>query len=106
MTQIKKRKKRTINKGKTKNFSGQHLMHNKRLICEIIDQAKIDKHDLVLDLGAGKGALTSVLSKRAKKVLAVEYDSKFVAILKENFKDESNIKIIEQNILSLTLPRD
>ncbi len=44
--------------GEPPNFSGQHLMHNKRLLNEIVDRAKISQKDTVLELGAGKGALT------------------------------------------------
>ena len=42
-------------------------MHNKKLIKEIVDLAKVTANDTVLDLGAGKGALTAELSQRAEK---------------------------------------
>lgn len=95
---------RKFTTGNPPNFSGQHLMHNKKLINEIVNQAKISAHDLVLDLGAGKGALTLVLSIRARKVLAVEYDQKFIKKL--NQLEMKNTVIIEQNILKITLPRE
>src|SRR5690625_608192 len=88
------------------NFSGQYLMHNKRLIHEIVDQAKISPHDLVLDVGAGKGALTTVLSQKAKTVLAVEYDNKFVEVLKQKSYFNPNIRIIHQDILKIRLPKE
>ncbi len=59
-----------LSRGEPPNFSGQHLMHNKKLINEIVDLSKVSTHDMVLDLGAGKGALTSVLCQKAGKVLA------------------------------------
>ncbi|MEI3607748.1 23S ribosomal RNA methyltransferase Erm [Pseudogracilibacillus sp. SE30717A] len=105
MNQKKSKRMKKINRGRPPNFSGQHLMHNKRLIHEIVDQAKISTHDLVLDLGAGRGALTLVLSKKAKNVLAVEYDSKFVEILKQKSCHDPNTKIIHQDILKIHLPK-
>ncbi|MDE1455669.1 rRNA adenine N-6-methyltransferase family protein, partial [Bacillus paralicheniformis] len=48
-----------LNRGEYPNFSGQHLMHNKKLIEEIVDRANISIDDTVLELGAGKGALTT-----------------------------------------------
>ncbi|ASB88225.1 23S rRNA (adenine(2085)-N(6))-dimethyltransferase [Bacillus sonorensis] len=39
--------------GESPNFSGQHLMYNKKLIREIVYQANIDIKDTVLELGAG-----------------------------------------------------
>jgi 23S rRNA (adenine-N6)-dimethyltransferase len=95
-----------LSRGEPPNFSGKHLMHNRKLINEIVDQAKVSAHDLVLDLGAGKGALTSVLSQKAGKVLAVEYDDKFVEILKEKFNHHPNTKIIHQDILKIHLPNN
>lgn len=95
-----------LSRGEPPNFSGKHLMHNRKLINEIVDQAKVSPHDLVLDLGAGKGALTSVLSQKAGKVLAVEYDDKFVEILKGKFNHHPNTKIIHQDILKIHLPNN
>ncbi|GAA4653333.1 hypothetical protein GCM10023142_04710 [Anaerocolumna aminovalerica] len=97
---------RKLSRGEPPNFSGQHLMHNKKLINEIVDLSKVSTHDMVLDLGAGKGALTSVLCQKAGKVLAVEYDSKFVEVLKEKFRLNQNTKIIHQDILRINLPRE
>ncbi|MFS0646305.1 23S ribosomal RNA methyltransferase Erm [Siminovitchia sp. 179-K 8D1 HS] len=102
---IDKRTKK-INRGQSPNFSGQHLMHHKKLIHEIVDQAKIGIHDTVLDLGAGKGALTTVLNQKAGKVLAVEYDRKFIEVLKRKVTHNPNTKVIHQDILKLRLPNE
>ncbi|MGR3205474.1 23S ribosomal RNA methyltransferase Erm [Bacillus glycinifermentans] len=88
------------------NFSGQHLMHNKKLIHEIADRANITKKDTVLELGAGKGALTTVLNQRAGKVLAVECDSGFVDILKRKTEQNPNTIIIHQDIMKIRLPKE
>ncbi|WP_213021634.1 23S ribosomal RNA methyltransferase Erm [Siminovitchia terrae] len=95
---------RKFTTGNTPNFSGQHLMHNKALVNDIVNLAHISETDLVLDLGAGKGAITNVLSNRARKVLAVEYDQKFIKKLKQ--LEMKNTVIIEQDILKISLPRE
>ncbi|MBG9916081.1 23S ribosomal RNA methyltransferase Erm [Bacillus sonorensis] len=92
--------------GESPNFSGQHLMYNKKLIREIVYQANIDIKDTVLELGAGKGALTTALSQKAGKVLAVENDSTFVEILKRKTAQNSNTKIIHQDIMKIHLPNE
>lgn len=79
-------------------------MHNKKQIKEVINQVNIENTDTVLELGAGKGALTSILNQRAGKVIAVEYDSKFVEVLKQ--KNLQNTKIIHQDILKIHLPNE
>lgn len=92
-------------RGEPPNYLGQHLMHNKKLINEIVNQAKISNHELVIDIGAGKGALTSILSEKAQKVLAVEYDSKFVDILERKFIQSTNTKVIHKDILKMNFPK-
>lgn len=86
------------------NFSGQHLMSNKKLLNEIIERANINSSDIVLELGAGKGALTSLLANSAGKVLAVEYDLKYVEILKKKTAQNINTQIIHKDIMKVFLP--
>lgn len=86
------------------NFSGQHLLNNKEVIKDIINIARISKGDLVLEFGAGKGAITNDLSKRARKVIAVEYDQKFIKKLDQ--LELKNTVIIKQDILKISLPRE
>lgn len=95
-----------LSRGEPPNFSGQHLMHNKKLLHEIIAQANISIKDTVLELGAGKGALTTILTKKAGKVLAVEYDAKFVEILRRKTIQNHNTKIIHQDIMRIHLPKE
>ncbi|MGP4041841.1 23S ribosomal RNA methyltransferase Erm [Gracilibacillus sp. D59] len=98
------RKKRSH--GKSPNFLGQHLMHNKKLINDIVDLTKVNIDETVLELGAGKGALTTILNQRAGKVLAVEYDKKFVNILEIKTENCPNTTIIHQDILKIYLPKE
>lgn len=56
----------------------------------------------VLEIGAGDGRLTEkILDERPKKVYAVEKDSTFVEFLKDKFKDEKRIEIINADFLKL-----
>ncbi|GIN63665.1 hypothetical protein J27TS8_36580 [Robertmurraya siralis] len=95
-----------LSRGEPPNFSGQHLMHNKKLLDEIVNRANVSNNDIVLELGAGKGALTTILSQRARKVLAVEYDAKFVDILNRKTAQSSNTIIIHRDIMKIQLPKE
>lgn len=94
-----------LSRGEPPNFLGQHLLHNKRLLKEIVDQAAVSKTDTVVELGAGKGALTTILSQRAGKVLAVEYDDKYADYLKRITAHCPNTKVIQQDIMKIILPK-
>lgn len=86
------------------NFLGQHFIHDKKLIRDIVAQAQIEPHETVLDLGAGKGALTFALAERAGKVIAVEYDARLVDRLRRKTRSFPNVKIIQDDILNIKLP--
>lgn len=99
MKKDRKSRRGKITRGEPPNFLGQHLMINKKLLKEMVEMANISETDTVLELGAGKGALTTVLNQRAGKVLAVEYDARFVDVLKRKTAQNPNTKIIHQDIL-------
>lgn len=87
------------------NFPGQHLMHSKRLTQSLVEMAGVESNELVLDIGAGKGALTLPLAKRAGKVWAIENDPQFVEKLREKFGKAKNVTIIAKDFLQVNLPR-
>ncbi|WP_408010006.1 23S ribosomal RNA methyltransferase Erm [Pseudalkalibacillus sp. A8] len=99
-------KKNKFRRGKPPNFSGQHLMHNKKLLHEIVNKVDIKRNETILELGAGKGALTTILNQKSNKVLAVEYDAKFVQTLRRKTASDPNTKIIHQDIMKIRLPKE
>lgn len=84
---------------------GQHFLISKRDIKKILEEAKLKKEDVVLEVGAGMGNLTIPLAKKCKKVIAVEKDEKLVEILKENLKDFKNVEIVEGDILKFDIKK-
>lgn len=62
--------------------------------------------DLVLDLGAGEGALTAALARHAQRVHAVEIDPVLVAQLRTRFARAANVEIVGGDALRVPLPAD
>lgn len=99
------KKHRTIRKCKAgPNFSGQHLLHNPKTIKQLIETARLQPTDTVLEIGAGKGSLTIPIAEKAGRVLAVEIDAEFVEVLRAKAKDYPHIKIIHGDIREIRLP--
>jgi len=69
----------------------------------IVDQAEVSPGELVLDLGAGTGALTAPLLARGARVVAVELHPGRVASLRARFG--SDIVVVRADLASLRLPR-
>ena len=61
---------------------GQHFLASRSLAADIVRDAGVTPHDLVLEIGAGDGALTTELARRARHVVAIEVDAALAARLR------------------------
>ena len=86
----------------------QHFLRSPRLALMLIGHSNIKKRDLVLDIGAGSGVITSALAKRCREVWAIEPDHATCEKLRENLKKQGieNVKIFESDFLDLDLPSE
>jgi len=84
---------------------GQHFLENQTTAEMIVNRSGILPEDVVLEIGAGLGALTIPMARIARKVFAVEKDHKIVDILKTEIlaSNLSNVVVIEQNILKIDI---
>ncbi|MBQ3468170.1 methyltransferase [Candidatus Saccharibacteria bacterium] len=84
----------------------QHFLRSPKVALMLIGHSNIKKRDLVIDIGAGSGVITSALSKRCQKVLAVEPDATALSKLRENTKKLDNVEIVPQDFLEMELPKE
>ena len=82
---------------------GQNFLIDDSVVDDIINGSKIQKDDLVIEIGPGLGILTLSLLKQAKKVICIELDKKMVNILKDRFQLSNNLEIINEDILKINL---
>ena len=83
----------------------QHFLKSPRFALKLIGHSNIKKRDIVIDIGAGSGVITTALAKRAKAVIAVEKDHGTAEKLRKNLKNLGNVKIVEGDFLNLELPK-
>ncbi|MCW4049939.1 MAG: hypothetical protein NWE89_09415 [Candidatus Bathyarchaeota archaeon] len=69
-----------------------------------IDYCEIDKTDTVLEIGPGAGNITEGLLKRAKHVIAIEINAKYVPVLDDRFSEYSNFELIRGDALFVLFP--
>ncbi len=82
---------------------GQNFLIDDNIINEIINAAKIEKDDLIIEIGPGLGTLTSKLLEKAGKVVAIELDDRMINILNERFKLYNNFELLNSDILKVDL---
>ena len=82
----------------------QYFLRNPRFIAGLIGRTSISNDDMVLDIGAGSGIISSQLAKAADTVIAVEPEPRIAGKLRENMKEYPNVEVKEESILDLDLP--
>ena len=81
----------------------QHFLRSRRLAAELVHDAEIGACDLVLEIGAGTGRLTSELARVARRVLAVEIDPLLAETLRDRFS-ATTVTVLEADVLAVALP--
>ncbi|MBT8339077.1 MAG: ribosomal RNA small subunit methyltransferase A, partial [Desulfatitalea sp.] len=61
---------------------GQNFLKEPSLAARIVELAGIGREDVVLEIGAGLGAMTVAAARQARRVVAVEKDRQLVPLLR------------------------
>ncbi len=83
---------------------GQNFTVNSDILQRLVSFASLTKDDVVLEVGAGFGFLTQLLSRECKKVIAVEVDPRLVNFLRKQLHSLRNVDLIEGDILKVSIP--
>ncbi len=80
---------------------GQHFLASDSYAAQIVDALGDTTQNTVLEIGPGRGVLTSLLPKRTRRLIAVELDRVLAAQLRLRFGMFSNVEVIEADILAI-----
>ena len=83
---------------KAKKSLGQNFLNSQTALSKIIQVADIKELDIILEIGPGTGNLTEKLLQTKAQIIAIEKDERMNDLLKDKFKDFSNLKIIIADI--------
>ena len=82
---------------------GQHFLQDSSVALRVVGALDDISQSTVLEIGPGRGALTAMLVRKARRVIAVETDRVLAAQLRMHFSLTPNIEIIEGDILAIDL---
>ena len=82
---------------------GQNFLVSEAAALRIVEALGDISDATVLEIGPGRGAITDLLAKRARRLIAVELDRVLSAQLRMNFSLRPNVEIIEGDILKIEL---
>lgn len=78
---------------------GQNFLIDINILNYVTDKAKLNKDDIVLEIGTGTAALTQLLAERAKTVVTFEIDSFLYEFAKENLAFFDNVVLINKDAM-------
>jgi 16S rRNA (adenine1518-N6/adenine1519-N6)-dimethyltransferase len=84
-----------------KKSLGQNFLMDETALNQVIAAADVTSQDVVLEIGAGLGSLTSHLAITARSVVAVELDSSLIPALIQVVGQYSNVRVVQGDILAL-----
>lgn len=84
---------------------GQNFLINPSVCPRIAEMGGADENTGVIEIGTGFGVLTKELAERAKKVVAIELDSRLIPVLQYTLADYDNVKVINEDVLKVDLPK-
>jgi 16S rRNA (adenine1518-N6/adenine1519-N6)-dimethyltransferase len=82
---------------------GQHFLSSDSHALQIVDALGDVSQHTVLEIGPGRGVLTSLLAKRTRRLIAIELDRVLAAQLRLRFGMFPNVEVIEADILSVDI---
>lgn len=80
---------------------GQHFLAGESDAARIVDALGDISQSTVLEIGPGRGILTNILAKRARRLIAVELDRVLAAQLRLKFGMARNVEVLEADVLAI-----
>jgi 16S rRNA (adenine1518-N6/adenine1519-N6)-dimethyltransferase len=79
---------------------GQNFLVDRAVVDRIIAAVAPRADETIIEIGAGRGALTARLLERTGRVVAIEFDRDLIPALREKFTSAANLKLIEADALA------
>jgi 16S rRNA (adenine1518-N6/adenine1519-N6)-dimethyltransferase len=88
---------------KRKPKLGQNFLVDEAARVRIADALGDVSAATVVEIGPGRGAITSVLAARCKRLVAIELDRSLAAELRFRFREQPNLEVVEADVLAVDL---
>ncbi len=80
---------------------GQNFLIDANIVRKIIKAAEISEDNYIIEIGPGAGALTAALARSDVRLAVLEIDRGLIRLLKDQFKNLPQVKIMERDVLEV-----
>jgi 16S rRNA (adenine1518-N6/adenine1519-N6)-dimethyltransferase len=96
----------TQRSARPKKGLGQHFLKDRGITARIVDAARLEPDDLVVEVGPGLGILTEELARRLDpekgKLVAIELDAGLLPALRQRFAESPHVNFVQADILEVS----
>ncbi len=90
-----------MNKSFAKKSFGQNFLIDDNYISRIIAALAPQSGETIIEIGAGRGALTEKLVESGANVVAIELEREMISVLRVKFSTAENFRLIESDTLKV-----
>lgn len=83
---------------------GQNFLVDQNIAHKIVAAADLRPDDTVIEIGPGKGVLTTLIAPLVKSLTAVEIDRDLAPALQQKFKDLPHVRVVNEDFLKYAMP--
>jgi 16S rRNA (adenine1518-N6/adenine1519-N6)-dimethyltransferase len=80
---------------------GQNFLVDKNVVDRLISAVSPQPDETIIEIGPGRGALTSRLVERTGRLVAIEFDRDLAPQLRTQFPGASNLQVVEADALTI-----
>ena len=84
---------------------GQHFLNDQHILARIVAALDLRETDTVVEIGPGRGSLSDLLARRARRLVLIELDRALAALLRDRFANVPSVEVIEADVLTVELAR-
>jgi 23S rRNA (adenine-N6)-dimethyltransferase len=85
---------------------GQNFIRSESVVRELVSASGIQRGELVVEVGAGAGAITQELVPLQARVVALELDPEWAERLRRQFASQAAVTVLQQDVLRFAWPRE
>jgi len=78
---------------------GQNFLVSPTAQAAIVDALGDVSQRTVVEIGPGRGAITTLLARRAQRLVVIELDRDLAAALRDQFREQPSVEILERDVL-------
>jgi len=82
----------------------QHFLKDQNIIDRFIKECNLNMSDVVVEIGPGKGDISSIIAKEVKKLYCIELDERLKPFLDKLVSENDNVEIIWGSALDVHIP--